>query len=84
MEDIRQKIDQLDQKIIELLAERMSLVRQIAELKKQNQLPIQDEKREQELRNNLKTLAAKHGLDPTFINHLYSHIFIESRRIQSE
>ncbi|MBU1017546.1 chorismate mutase [Patescibacteria group bacterium] len=82
MENIRQQIDHIDQKIIKLLAERMDLVKQIAELKKQNQLPVQDEKREKELRDNLKILAARHGLDPEFINHLYSHVFIESRRIQ--
>ncbi len=84
MQDLRQQIDRLDQKIVKLLAERMELVKQIAELKKQNKLPVQDEKREQELRDNLKILAARHGLDPEFINHLYSHVFIESRRIQSE
>ncbi|MBN2096193.1 chorismate mutase [Candidatus Peregrinibacteria bacterium] len=84
MKDFRQQIDHIDQKIVKLLAERMKLVKQIAELKRQNQLPIQDEKREKELRDNLKIFAAQHGLDPEFINHLYSHVFIESRRIQSE
>lgn len=84
MKDLRQQIDKIDHKIIELLGKRMDLVREIAELKKQNQLPVQDEEREQALRDNLKTLGAKHGLDPEFINHLYSHVFIESRRIQSE
>lgn len=84
MKDIRKQIDQIDQKIIKLLAERMDFVKEIAKFKKANKLPVQDKKREDELRNNLKTLAAQHGLDPEFVNHLYSHIFIESRRIQED
>ena len=84
MKDLRKQIDQTDQKIVELLAKRMDLVKEIAKFKKENNLPIQDEKREQELRNNLKNLAKKNGLSEKFVNHLYSHVFIESRRIQSE
>ena len=84
MKNIRKQIDQIDRKVIKLLAERMDLVKEIAKFKKATKLPIQDKKREEELRNNLKKLAAKHGLDPEFVNHLYSHVFIESRRIQSE
>ena len=82
MKDLRQQIDQIDQKIIKLLAERMDLVKEIAKFKKTNKLPVKDKKREEELRKNLKKLAKKHGLDPEFVNHLYSHVFIESRKVQ--
>ena len=82
MKDLRKQIDKIDQKIVELLAKRMDLVKEIAKFKKTSELRIQDKKREQELRNNLKKLAKKNGLSEEFVNHLYSHIFIESRRIQ--
>ena len=84
MKDFRQQIDQIDQKIIKLLAERMDLVKEIAKFKKAHKLPIKDKKREEELKRNLKNLAKKNGLSKEFVNHLYSHIFAESRRIQSE
>ena len=84
MKDFRKQIDQIDQKIVELLGRRMDLVKEVAKFKKVENLPVKDSGREDELRRNLKTLATKHGLDPEFVNHLYSHVFIESRRIQSE
>ena len=84
MKNIRQQIDQIDRKIIKLLAERMDLVKEIAKFKKTNKLAILDKKREEELKNNLKKLAEKYGLDPEFVNRLYSHVFTESRRIQDD
>lgn len=84
MKDFRKQIDQIDQKIVELMGKRMNLVKEIAKFKKTENLPVEDSGREDELRRNLKVLAKKHGLDPEFVNHLYSHVFIESRRIQSE
>ncbi len=84
MKNLRKQIDKIDQKIIKLLAERMGLVKDIAKFKKAHKLPVKDKKREQELRKNLKKLAKKYGLSEEFVNHLYSHIFIESCRIQSE
>lgn len=82
MKDLRNQIDDLDAQLVHLLGKRMNLVREIAKLKKQSDLPITDEKREEELRKNLTELAKKEGLDDGFVNHLYTHIFIESRRIQ--
>ena len=84
MKDFRKQINQIDQKIVELLGRRMNLVKEVAKFKKAENLPVKDSGREDELRKNLKALAKKHKLDPEFVNHLYSHVFIESRRIQSE
>ncbi len=84
MKDFRKQIDQIDEKIVNLLGKRMILVKEIAKFKRAEGLPVKDSGREDELRIRLKILAKKHGLDPEFVNHLYNHVFVESRRIQNE
>lgn len=84
MKDLRQQIDEIDQKIVELLGKRMSLVKEIGQLKKTAGDEVQDEEREEMIRKNLKKLAKKEGLSEEFVNHLYTHIFIESRRMQKD
>lgn len=84
MKDLRNQIDEIDTQLVHLLGKRMNLVREVAKFKKESDLPIIDEKREKELRKHLRELAKKEGLDEEFVNHLYTHIFIESRRIQED
>lgn len=47
MEELRERIDLIDQSIQNLFLERMQVVSQIAKYKKENNLPVYDEKREQ-------------------------------------
>lgn len=48
LEDYREKIDTVDEKLVALFAERMELSRAIAEYKKENGLPVRDASREAE------------------------------------
>ncbi|MBN2540741.1 MAG: chorismate mutase [Bacilli bacterium] len=47
MEDLRERIDLIDESIQNLFLERMQIVSQIAKYKKENKLPVYDGKREQ-------------------------------------
>ncbi len=82
MKDLRNQINEIDQQIVTLLGKRMGLVNEVGKVKKSSGASVTDEKRENEIRDQLKILAQKHDLDPEFVNHLYTHIFIESRKIQ--
>lgn len=84
MKDLRQQIDQIDRQIVELLGKRMDLVKEIGQLKQSSDSGIQDKNREEEIRSRLNKLAAQEGLDEEFVNHLYTHIFIQSRSIQKD
>jgi monofunctional chorismate mutase len=84
MDDLRSQIDGIDAQIVRLLAKRMDLVKEVGELKKASDQPIVDENREEALRETLKSIAKEEGLSEEFVNHLYTHIFIESRRVQEE
>lgn len=60
LDKLRNKIDIVDKKIIELFEERMNLVLKVAEYKKQNNIPILNENREEEvIKKNIKYLKDK-------------------------
>lgn len=82
LQNYREQIDKLDETIVQLLATRMELAEQVGELKKQSGLPIMDEAREEELKEHLKELAGKEGLDHQFLLTLFQEILKESRKIQ--
>ena len=49
LEEIRAKIDEVDERMAELFAERMALARKAAEVKRANGLAIEDKQREKEI-----------------------------------
>lgn len=72
--DVRIKIDLIDQKIVNLLGERARLVNQVGILK-QNSIQIKDIRREQQILSRLKSQAIEEGLDPAFIEKIYKQFF---------
>ena len=83
IKDIRKHIDRLDTVLITILAERMSLIPEIAEYKKTNEVPIFDEAREIEIMKGLKKIAKEHGLEEGFSEEVFLSVFNESKRIQN-
>ena len=82
MEKLRKEIEKVDKKIITLLAKRFILTKEIGVFKEKNNLPIYDEKREEELLESLEKEAKKLNIPPPLIKRLYKEIFEESRKIQ--
>jgi monofunctional chorismate mutase len=85
MEDlsvIREKINELDNKIIELWKERMDLCLSVAQYKKENNLPILDEKREKELLDRIGNFAGDEL--NSYARTLYEAIMSVSRAYQHE
>lgn len=81
---LRRHIDRIDTVIITALAERMSLMPEIAEYKKENDIPIFDEKREVEIMKKLKRIAKEQGLDEGFTEEVFLSVFNEAKRIQND
>ena len=67
LEEIRSKIDQIDRKLIELIEERLEIVREVALYKKENNMKIFDRKREEEVidknLSNVKNEELKHYIE---------------------
>ncbi|MCC5885845.1 MAG: chorismate mutase [Gammaproteobacteria bacterium] len=64
LEALRSEIDQLDEKLIELLAERFAVSRRVGKLKRSSVLPPRDEEREQRQLQRVRGLAQAHGVSP--------------------
>ena len=79
---IREQIDEIDDELVELFTRRMDLAAQVADYKKEHQLPIYVPAREREI---LQKVAKKAGPDmENYTRVLYSMLFELSRSYQSK
>ena len=74
----RKHIDALDQRIIDLLAERFAVVRHVAEVKHGYGIPAFLVDRVNEVRENAIRQGGKKGLDPEWLWSVYSLIIYHS------
>jgi len=84
LEDLRNKIDDLDQELVELLASRMNLVEQVGEYKKENNVTIFQIERWDEIFKTRPEWGSKMQLNKDFIAEIYKLIHVESIRKQTE
>jgi chorismate mutase len=64
LEHIRSRIDEVDRRLIALLAERASLVGEVVSYKRAHHMPVVDRAREDRMLERIAKLAAEQGLDP--------------------
>lgn len=82
LECLRNKIDKIDKKLLNLMIKRFDLIDQVADVKKKNNLPVFVPGREDEI---LESIASK--ADPhynTYVKDLFSRILDVSKRYQIE
>ena len=60
---LRQQLDDIDRRLVEVLAKRQQIITEVAALKADPALPLKDATRERDLLARVSQLAAKHGLD---------------------
>lgn len=82
LKEVREKIDILDGVLIEALAQRKDLVKEIADIKKKNSISIADEKRENEIFKKRRRLAKEVGLNQEYVEQLFLLIIKNSREEQ--
>ncbi len=82
LESLRGEIDELDSQLIDVLAARMNLVDEIAELKKRNDVTILQVSRYQEMLENRLQRAAQKGMSPEFIKLIFEQIHQNSIKRQ--
>ena len=83
IDKIRQSIDKLDEQILNNIANRKKLVRQIAKIKKSMKMPVFDRDREKYIINKLKNKAKKKGLQEKFVVKLFK-IILENSKIDQK
>ena len=82
LEQLRNKIDGLDDRLLEILAERMDVSREIGEFKRLHNMPVVQYARYNDLMERRVAQAEKLGLSPAFIRSLLAVIHEESVRQQ--
>lgn len=83
VEGYREKIDGLDRRLIQTLAERHRIVRELFSDKLKGAGQIRDEEREGELLRRIRQLATEEGIDPYFAEKLFHDIIQQSLRYQT-
>jgi chorismate mutase len=82
--NLREKIDHLDQELIEILSNRMKLAEKIGDYKKENQVTVFQIERWNEIMKTRPEWARLAELNGDFIRELFKIIHDESIRIQTE
>lgn len=82
LENLREHIQAIDKTIIEQLAHRQSIVKEIGRLKAKLGKDILDIEREQALMQYHHQLSLTFALDPTFIERIFEIIMLESKQQQ--
>ena len=81
---LRQQIDKIDNDLMDLLAKRMRVCREIGEYKKENNIQVLQTGRYNEILDKRGVQASLTGMSPDFIKQVFEHIHEESVRQQLE
>ena len=82
LQELRQGINEIDEQIFSLLIQRLGIIKNIILVKKQQNLPIEDKDRE----NNIycRIDSQYEGRQGLFLKDIYKTIINESKRFQRE
>ena len=84
IDELRKKIDRLDDQLLDLLKERMGISEAIGKYKYENNITILQTRRYDEVMNNRRERGTQRGLDEDFVNRLFESIHEESINRQSQ
>ncbi|MGE5356112.1 MAG: chorismate mutase [Deltaproteobacteria bacterium] len=84
LDSLRQQIDNLDVRLIEILNERMEKVEKIGLLKKDNNVAVFQQERFSDILQRMLVQGELSGLSDDFINAIFREIHLESIRLQEK
>lgn len=84
IKQLRRHLDEIDDKVVELLARRMSICREIGQYKKEHNMTVFQAARYREILEKYGVKGALCGLDPKFVASIFESIHQESVRQQIE
>ncbi len=84
LEELRDKIDHIDEDLLRMLAERMKVAREIGQYKKENNMTILQVERWNEILRSRQVSGIQKDLTRDFIIHLYELIYYESIHHQTQ
>jgi chorismate mutase len=79
---LRKKIDEIDEKIVLLLKDRIELCKHIGAAKREKGIAVRDPQREDQVYLNVMGTALKTGLDPQKVENIFKDIIALSVLVQ--
>ena len=83
LKKLRKEIDDIDSKIVELIEQRMKVVCEVGDLKKDLEISVEDLKREKEIIQRLTSNSSKNLTEKQLIR-IFSAVFKSSKQIQRD
>jgi chorismate mutase-like protein len=80
----RAQLDEIDEQLMQLLAKRFAICREVAEYKAKAGIPMMQPERVAQVKERAAERAAHGGLNPKFGSDLYSVIIGEACRLEDE
>jgi len=80
LKELRLKIDEIDTKLVQLFIDRLDIAVKVAEYKKENELPVYDPIREQEVLDKISSKVSEKRKEA--ITEIYKLIFKLSKEVQ--
>ena len=74
IQQLRKQVDDVDDRILKALSERVKICKAIGNAKKKQGLPVKDSERENAVYRRIKEKAAKLGLDSRQVEAVYREI----------
>jgi chorismate mutase len=84
LDALRKRIDKTDEELLKILAERISVAKEIGEYKKVNNMAILQVNRWEEVLRNRMKLGETIGLDKDFLVEMFTLIHRESVEVQKK
>jgi chorismate mutase len=81
LEELRRAIDDVDRKLLELMAERARLVLAVGDVKRARQMQVYDPERERRVLERLGSLAEP-PLDAATVHRVFERLIDEMRRLE--
>jgi chorismate mutase/prephenate dehydratase len=82
VEEIRQRLDEVDDRLLSVLAERCKFIDELAELKSNSNVRLRDEAREQAILQRVAAQANRAGLNGEFVTRIFRQVIDYSVRRQ--
>jgi chorismate mutase-like protein len=82
LDDLRHRIDQLDQALISILAERISVCQAVADVKQGSHTPVIQPARVRDVVTSRRQMAIEAGVDPDFAEQIVRVLLTETHRIE--
>ena len=84
LQPFRERLNDIDARIIKLLGERFDVVREVGLCKKINNIPMMQSRRVEEVKQRCAEIGKQFELDIDFIKAIYTLIINEACRIEDD